>query len=303
MLAACTSAVIAAGVPTFPQHVYVPVDYSNETTARFAIIGDYGNDSGAESDVAALVKSWNPDFIITTGDNNYGYGSAFTIDENIGKYYGEFIYPYSGEYWTGDSGVDMNRFFPTLGNHDWKTRDAQPYLDYFTLPGNERYYDFTWGPVHFFAIDSDSNEPDGVTVNSIQATWLRDSLASSTSPWKIVYMHHPPYSSGEHGSSDKLQWPYQEWGATAVVAGHDHSYERIVRNGFPYFINGSGGGDLRDWDDIVAGSEVRFCDDHGAMLVEASSDSITFQFISRTGEVIDTYSITSCVYNTSSECD
>ena len=24
-----------------------------------------------------------------------------------------------------------------------------PYLDYFTLPGNERYYDFTWGPVHF----------------------------------------------------------------------------------------------------------------------------------------------------------
>ena len=30
-----------------------------------------------------------------------------------------------------------------------------------TLPGNERYYDFVQGPVHFFVIDSDQNEPDG----------------------------------------------------------------------------------------------------------------------------------------------
>ena len=147
--------------------------------------------------------------------------------------------------------------------------------------------------MHFFAIDSDGNEPDGVTIDSVQAAWLRDGLASSTSQWNIVYMHHPPYSSGEHGSSDELQWPYQEWGATVVLAGHDHSYERIVRDGFPYFINGSGGGDLRDWDDIVPGSGVRFCDDHGTMLVEASDDNITFQFISVTGEVIDTYCIAS----------
>jgi hypothetical protein len=66
----------------------------------------------------------------------------------------------------------VNQFFPTLGNHDWYTPGAQPYLDYFHLPGNERYYDFVWGPVHFFAIDSDENEPDGVNQSSVQAKWL-----------------------------------------------------------------------------------------------------------------------------------
>ncbi len=87
-------------------------------------------------------------------------------------------------------------FFPTLGNHDWYTNDAQPYLDYFTLPGNERYYDFVWGPVHFFALDSDEHEPDGVNAGSAQAAWLQQGLAASTSPWNIVYTHYPPYSSG-----------------------------------------------------------------------------------------------------------
>ncbi|MFC1924570.1 metallophosphoesterase [Chloroflexota bacterium] len=281
----------AKPAPAFPQYICAQNTHTKEDTARFAVIGDYGAGNQAEADVANLIKNLNPDFIITTGDNNYGYGSAYTIDKNIGKYYSEFIYPYSGSYGMGNPDMFMNRFFPTLGNHDWKTDDAQPYLDYFTLPGNERYYDFVWGSVHFFAIDSDEHESDGTTKDSVQAMWLKGRLATSTSPWNIVYMHHPPYSSGEHGSLDKLQWPYQEWGATTVLAGHDHDYERIIRDGFPYFVNGSGGGSLRDWEEVVSGSEVRYCDDHGAMLVEATTDSITFKFISRTGEVIDTYSI------------
>ncbi len=85
---------------------------------------------------------------MTTGDNNYPDGAAATIDENIGQYYADFIYPYTGSYGTGAA---SNRFFPSLGNHDWYTTGAMPYLDYFALPGNERYYRFTRGPVEFFA--------------------------------------------------------------------------------------------------------------------------------------------------------
>ena len=33
---------------------------------RFAVIGDYGSAGQAEADVSSLVKSWNPDFVITT---------------------------------------------------------------------------------------------------------------------------------------------------------------------------------------------------------------------------------------------
>ncbi len=160
---------------------------------RFAVIGDYGQGEQAEADVAGLVKSWVPDFIITTGDNNYPSGAPETIDKNIGQFYQEYIFPYPGVY---GKGADRLRFFPTSGNHDWDINHAQAYFDYFELPGNEHYYDFVWGPAHFFSLSSDSREQDGVSAGSIQALWLKDALAKSTSPWKIVYMHHPPYSSG-----------------------------------------------------------------------------------------------------------
>jgi hypothetical protein len=259
-----------------------------DASVRFAVIGDYGVARQETADVAALVKSWNPDFVITTGDNNYPNGESQTIDENIGQFYQEYIYPYTGSY---GSGGEVNRFFPSLGNHDWHTSGAQPYLDYFELPGNERYYDFVWGPVHFFALDSGSSEPDGVGRSSAQAEWLKMGLSASASPWKIVYMHHPPYSSGTHGGIEYMRWPFQEWGATAVISGHDHTYERIAINDFPYFVNGLGGWPAYDFNTPVAGSQVRYRADHGAMLVAADPGQIAFTFVNRHGELIDAYSI------------
>ena len=265
---------------------------AQQQTVRFAVVGDYGTGGSAPKSVADLVKSWNPDFIITTGDNNYPDGAASTIDKNIGQFYHSYIYPYKGSY---GAGATTNRFFPALGNHDWHAPNVQPYLDYFALPGNERYYDFTWGPVQFFSIDSDPAEPDGITSTSTQATWLRGRLATSTAPWRIVYDHHPPYSSGSvHGSTPALQWPYQAWGATAVLSGHDHEYERLVINGFPYFVNGAGGASLYSFATPLAGSVVRYNATFGAMLVEASGTQITFKFYSVAGggTLIDTYTLT-----------
>ncbi|MDE3088215.1 MAG: metallophosphoesterase [Chloroflexota bacterium] len=259
-------------------------------SVRFAVIGDYGLASQPELDVANLVKSWNPDFIITTGDNNYPLGAQSTIDQNIGQYYRDFIYPYVGSY---GAGAAENRFFPSLGNHDWYTAGAAPYLSYFTLPGNERYYDFSRGPVQFFAIDSDSNEPDGNSSTSIQAAWLQNHLAGSCVTWKIVYLHHAPYSSGTgHGSTTIMQWPYAVWGASAVLAGHDHTYERIIQNGIPYFVNGLGGSSIYTFTvPLVPGSAAHYNSDYGAMLVDADNTSITFQFIARTGTAIDSYTV------------
>ena len=259
-----------------------------EPPIRFAVIGDYGLAGNAEEDVSALVLSWAPDFIITTGDNNYPYGSDKTIDENIGQYYHSYIDPYTGNY---GEGADTNRFFPSMGNHDWMTDAGRPYLDYFTLPGNERYYDFVWGPVHFFSINSDSNEPDGVNSSSLQADWLKKNLAASTSPWQIVYTHYAPYSSGRHRSTDWIQWPYKEWGADAVLAGHDHMYERLEVDGLVYFVNGLGGGPRYLFTVPLPASMVRYRSDWGAMLVEASVEKIVFQFINRKNELIDEYTL------------
>jgi tartrate-resistant acid phosphatase type 5 len=257
-------------------------------TIRFAVIGDYGDGSQEERDVANLVKSWNPDFVITTGDNNYPNGAATTIDAHIGQFYHSFIYPYQGTY---GSGATANRFFPTLGNNDWDTLNAKPYLDYFTLPGNERYYDYVWGPVHFFVIDSADREPDRNTSSSVQAAWLHNRLQASTSPWNLVYFHHPAYTSGSVGIASNMQWPYAAWGADAVLSGHSHTYERIFRDGIVYFVNGLGGDSIQSFSSPISGSQVRYNRDYGAMLVTANASSIEFQFISRTGALIDSYSL------------
>lgn len=270
-----------------PKALLLQPNLETTQTVRFAVIGDYGQDGSNELNVANLVKSWTPDFIITTGDNNYDSGAAFTIDQNIGKYYHDFIYPYTGSY---GAGATTNRFFPSLGNHDWVTPNAQPYLDYFTLPGNERYYDFTRGPVHLFAIDSDPNEPDGISSSSTQATWLQDKLATSTSCWQLVYFHHPPFSSGLHGSTSSMQWPYQAWGVDGVLSGHDHTYERIVLGDFPYFVNGLGGRNIYSFVTSVSGSQVRYNTNFGAMLITASPTTLTYQFIAIDGTVVDTHS-------------
>lgn len=268
---------------------------SPSNTTRFAVIGDYGLANPNEAAVANLVHSWNVDFIITAGDNNYPNGAAATIDPNIGQYYHDFIYPYVGGY--GQGSPDINRFFPSLGNHDWNSLTCNgsacsgPYFDYFTLDNNERYYDFAWGPAHFFALDSDGDEPDGNSSTSTQAAWLQNRLAASTSACNVVFFHHAPYSSSSnHGSNPTLQWPFTDWGATAIMAGHDHTYERLHVDGIPYFVNGLGGNGRYGFSLIPeAGSQFRYNDNFGAMLVDITDNFMSIQFINIDNVVVDSY--------------
>lgn len=262
----------------------------SQPLVRFAVIGDYGKwTTGGEALVSNMVHLWNPDFIITTGDNNYETGSDTTIDSNIGKYYHDYIYPYHGIF---GQGAPFNKFFPSLGNHDLVTPNAQPYIDYFTLPGNERYYSYVRGNCEFFALNSDPSEPNGTDSNSIQGQWLKQGLQNSQARFKIVYFHHPPYSSGMHGSSNYMRWPFKRWGATVVLNGHEHDYERLVSNGFTYFICGLSGKDWREFDTVIAESRFRFTGNFGAMIVSVFNNSINFKFYSVPDSLKDDTTIT-----------
>ena len=254
----------------------------------FAVIGDFGLAGQPLLDVSNLIKSWNPDFIVTVGDNNYPDGAAATIDDNIGQYFHEYIYEYSGKYGAGSPTM---RFYPSLGNHDWSANGTVPYLDYFGRRNVWNYYDFVKGPIHFFMLDSDREEPDGITPDSQQGTWLRKGLAASTSVYNVVVLHHAPYSSGWHGSTEYMRWPFKEWGADVVLAGHDHIYERLLVDGLPYFVNGIGGGEIYRFENILPQSQSHFNGDFGAMRVEASSLYMRFRMFTRTGTLVDEYVI------------
>jgi hypothetical protein len=255
---------------------------------RFADIGDYGLDGASENRVAEMVIAWNPDFIITAGDNNYPSGEAETIDANVGKYYHSYIYPYKGTY---GPGATENRFWPVLGNHDWDY-DIETYQAYFTLPGNQRYYTLRRGPVEFFMLSSYLSEPDGFQANSKQAAWAQEAMATSDAPWRIVVFHHAPYSSGYWGASKWMQWPFAKWGANLVLAGHDHIYERLEVDGLTYITNGLGGGSRYAMSDTPdPHSIVRFNRDWGALFVEATAERISTTFRTIGGVEVDSTEI------------
>ncbi|WP_342778131.1 putative Ig domain-containing protein, partial [Mesorhizobium norvegicum] len=217
-------------VPTTPPQVLY----------RYAVFGDYGDtDLSGEKAVSAMVHAWNPDFILTIGDNVY---APQTLDAAVGQQYHDYIGNYQGAYGSGSA---INRFFPTLGNHEYEEGNVTNYLNYFTLPDNERYYDYQIGPVHFFALSSNKQEPDGRSSTSVQGHWMQDLLANSDASFDVAYFHHTPFNPS--GSTATMRWPFEQWGVNAVFAGHQHNYYRENRddNGdgvfLPYTTTGLGG--------------------------------------------------------------
>ena len=259
------------------------------TSVFFSITGDIQNGAYVPA-VSTLIHNKNPEFIVTTGDNN---DDALwqTLDDGVGKNYHDYIYPYVGEYGSG-SPTGTNRFWPAIGNHDY---NLTAHYNYFTLPNNERYYDFVKGPVHFYIINSVS-DPDGTTSTSVQATWLKNQLAASTSPWDLVLFHYPPYtSSSNHPPTLGMRWPFKEWGADMVFNGHNHVYERIFYNNMTYIVNGLGGKSIYGWGTITEGSQFRYNSNYGALFVNATSTDIILQFINIAGTMIDTYTLNKAI--------
>lgn len=266
-------------------------------TVRFAVFGDYGDGAAPGSlAVSQMVAGLAPDFIVTTGDNSYDNAD---YEANVGQYYADFIGGYEGAH---GQGSPVNRFFPSLGDHEYSDGGVEAYLDFFTLPGegvsstntsgNERYYDFIMGPVHFFVLNVQPLEPDGANRFSPQANWLQTQLAESSSPWRMVVSPVPPYSSGEnHGSDRRVQWPYDIWGGDVVLSGDDHIYERIQHHGTTYIVSGLGGRSMYALAAPVDGSEVRFNEDFGVLMVEACDTRVELEFHTLTRGVIDSYSL------------
>jgi acid phosphatase type 7 len=196
-------------------------------TIRFLAFGDSGGGGADQYALMEQMKTVPFDLMIHTGDLAYDDGAIGQFEDNVFGVYEELFRNIP--------------FFPAAGNHEYRTLQGAPFRDVFNLPGDsgEKWYSYDYGRIHFAALDT---EADYAT----QAAWLDRDLAASSSPWKIVYMHKPPYSSGEHGSDvglQKLLAPILEkHHVQLVLAGHDHDYERMKPvNGVQHVVTGGGG--------------------------------------------------------------
>lgn len=233
-----------------------------------AVIGDFGSGRAAELRVSKMVGALNPSFVVTVGDNVY---SKKSYQKLVGNYYPQPM-------------------VAAAGNHDYKEGIGR-FDDYFKRnQWNRNYVHRAKSGVDFFILDSTPGL-ESKSVRESQLTWLTEELTKSDAKFKVVILHHPPYSSAKHGSTQVYQWPYPALGADLVISGHDHSYERIIRNGGTYVVNGTGGAKLYKCEKLVYGSQG--CDDkhYGAMFLYVNSYSMKAVYRGTAGQILDSFSI------------
>lgn len=249
---------------------------------RLAAFGDCGKGNAAQRRVAAAVERFDPDFVLLLGDIVYPSGK----DKHYGPKYFE---PYARL-------LPRVPFLPAIGNHDYGNtidlkKGLKRYAVYRAVHRRPAYYSFDAGPVHFASIDTNRAFAISAAANlEEQAAWLAKDLKSSKQPWKIVFCHVQLYSSPPHGNHALLRRVLEpvlkEGGATLVLQGHSHLYERGAVGGVVYATVGTGGAGLNTGlqkDDWVASSRRR----HGFASVTATAQSLVMEFVADDSTILD----------------
>jgi predicted MPP superfamily phosphohydrolase len=262
----------AQAQPGPPSAVSLP---NQNDSFKFLVFGDFGTGDREQYELAAQMASLHNRFKFNTavlvGDNLYGSERPQDFEKKFERPYKPLI----------DAGV---KFYASLGNHDSR---EQRYYKLFNM-GGKLYYSFNPKPdIRFFALESTYPVPE-------QIQWLEKELSSSDSKWKIVFFHHPLYSSGDrHGSDVRLREVLEplflKYNVSLVLTGHDHFYERVKpQKGIAYFVVGSGG-KLREGNiDRNSGLTAKGFDTAQVFLAcEIAGDQTYFIAISRDGQVVD----------------
>ena len=173
------------------------------------------------------------------------------------------------------------------GNHDSKS-----YAKLFGQPS--MLFAFDAGQARIILL----NTEDSVSSNAV---FLENELKTTKQPWTIVAMHKPLYTSPsvhpeEKELASKLQPLIDKYGVDLVLYGHNHNYERIKFPDKPtVFVQaGTGGESHYNISRERSGGGVLYQDDNnfGIVKLTVNSNTLSGQFISHGGKILDSFSIT-----------
>lgn len=244
-------------------------------------IGDCGED---EDDSTASLLDGIAGTVFTLGDNAYRNGTA--------KQFRECYHPNWGRH--------LARTRPSAGNHDWGRGNLDGYLGYFganaTGPDGASWYSYDLGTWHVIVLDSSCDEVGGCDAGSRQVEWLEADLAASDARCTVAYWHHPRFSSGYHGNSRSVSTFWERLYAAdvdVILSGHDHNYERFApqdpdgdpdpERGMREFVVGTGGTELRAFEEPEPNSELRVTGVHGVLALTLRDGSYEWEFIATAG--------------------
>ena len=212
-----------------PSQTWEPIAMPPEAQPwlRVALVGDVGDGGDREFRTAAAIAEQaeiDPyDILMLLGDNVYPAGDPERIRATVFEPFGPLL----------DAGTEL---FAILGNHDEMSGTGDAQLEALGMPG--RWYAVERGDMLGIALDST------IPTDPEQLAWLEETLAESDATWKLVGFHHPPYSSGMHGSNETVRDTFvpifERYGVQIVFSGHEHDYQRSDPiNGITYIVTGA----------------------------------------------------------------
>ncbi len=204
---------------------------TSSAAIRLVAFGDIGKRSLDQLAVRKQLAEVPFDLALVTGDVAYDEGRLSELEAY-------FFTIYAGM-------LRHIPFFVASGNHDYKHAGGAAFRQVFALfenggeHGRERWYSLDWGQLHVVVLDSQK-------ISRAQSAWLERDLANNKLPWTIAVMHHPPFSSGYHGSNRSVRRHFvpifAKHKVNLVLSGHEHNYERTLPiRGVTYVVTGGGG--------------------------------------------------------------
>lgn len=205
---------MGASKTTDPVEVTLP-DFSGGKF-RFVAAGDSRSNPGRWAEVAAGIEKAAPQLLVFSGDL-----VADGRDDSLWD--AQFFGP-------AKSMLARTPFYPAPGNHEY---DGAAYFKMCYTPANEE-LNSTWsqavGNVLLIGIQGAQPWEPG----SANHQWLDKVLGESKEKYIFLISHYPAWSSGKHGNNEgpiiamrtHLMPLLVKHKATALLAGHDHNYER-----------------------------------------------------------------------------
>lgn len=258
---------------------------SSGQTAVLVAVGDIGmcgpgGPLPAVAETARLAESIDGQLILA-GDLAYMHGSPQDFIRCFDPAWSQF----------------RRRWRPVPGNHEYETRDAAGYFQYFGAAagtGGRSYYSFRAGDWLVLMLNSNID----VSMASAQYQFVRSELETHPTRCAMAVWHHPLFSSGPNGPNVFMRdlWGLlHRSGADVVVAGHDHLYERFGKQdvdarsdagGIRQFIVGTGGANLYNFMRSEPNSQARV-QSHGVLRLTLHSASYEWTFLQTNGGIGD----------------
>jgi hypothetical protein len=228
--------------------------------ARLAAFGDSGTAAFEQFAIRDLVAASDPGAVLIAGDVVYESAARDDFDP-------KYFLPYADL-------AATRGIYTAIGNHDARSAGNAGarcnYYEFFELPApisdldgppiaSERFYSFDLGDAHIVSIDStvvlnrgrSSREygeigPENARLRNCAGgaehpsdcelvEFLVRDLSAAAGRWRIIFLHHPLYTSHGEGATDHdheaslraaLEPILERYGVDLVIAGHCHHYER-----------------------------------------------------------------------------